>query len=61
MNVLAVDDGLMQGNLDAADLLFLVAAVLFGVAAFMQLAGRAVESALVPLGLCVAAIALLVL
>jgi hypothetical protein len=59
--LLAVDDGLIRGNLDAADLLFLVAAVVFGVAAFLRFTARAVDAGLVAVGLCLTAIAWLVL
>lgn len=59
--LLAVDDGIINGNLDAADLLFLVAAVLFGVATFLRFTARAVDGGLVALGLCLTTIALLVL
>lgn len=60
-NLLAVDDGIINGNLDAADVLFLLAAVLFGVAAFLRLSAKAVDAGLVALGLCVAAVAFLIL
>ena len=60
MNLLA-DDGIINGNLDVADLLFLIAAVLFGVAAFLRFSAKAVDAGLVALGLCLTAVGFLVL
>ena len=50
-----------SGHADAADLLFLIAAVLFGVAAIIAIARSAAESALVPAGLCLVAVSWLLL
>jgi hypothetical protein len=64
----AVDDGIWAGNLDAADVLFLIAAVVFGIAAVLPHTIRRSEGArldlgvsLVPAGLCLLAIAWLIL
>ena len=66
--MLGVDDGLMDGNLNAADILFLIAAVVFLIAAILphthsRTAGTRldVDISLVPLGLCLLSIAWLVL
>lgn len=50
-----------SGHADAADLLFLVAAIVFGLAAVLNVVRGAAESALVPAGLCLVAVAWLVL
>ena len=50
-----------SGHADLADLLFLIAAVLFGVAAVIAIARSAAESALAPAGLCLAAVSWLLL
>jgi hypothetical protein len=64
----AVDDGIWAGNLDAADVLFLIAAVVFGIAAVLPHTIRRSEGvrldlgvSLVPAGLCLLAIAWLIL
>lgn len=66
--MLGVDDGIWQGNLDLADVLFLIAAIVFAIAAVMPHIGRRTEGArfdlglsLVPLGLCLVAFAWTVL
>jgi len=59
--MLAVDDGLLQGNFDVADILFLIAAIVFGIATFIAATRSTVEAALVPLGLTLVAVAWLVL
>lgn len=59
--LLAVNDGLIGGEADAADFLFLVAAVLFGVVTFLHFSAKAVESALTTLAFTLVAVALLVL
>jgi hypothetical protein len=59
--LLAVDDGIIHGELDVADLLFLIAAVLFGTVTFIRLSAKATEGALVSLGLCLVAVAILIL
>ena len=53
--------GLIEGELDWADILFLIAVILFGVAAFIRLAVRALDAALVALGAMSLAVAFLVL
>ena len=59
----AVDDGLVTANLNLADLLFLIAAIVFGFAALLPLRVRpvVVEAVLVPVGLCLTAFGFLVL
>jgi len=69
--MVAVDDGWWSGNLNLADALFLIAAIVFFVAGLLpHFRRRAVDGAvvrtdyavsLVPFGLCLVAIALLVL
>lgn len=66
--MVAVDDGLVDGNLNVADTLFLIAAVVFAIAAILPHTrprtagvGRDLTVSLVPLGLCLVAVALLVL
>jgi len=65
-SLLGVDDGIWQGNFDLADILFLVAAFLFGAAAIIPITRRGnnridFSVSLIPAGLCLVAIALLVL
>ena len=57
----AVDDGLVNGNLDLADVLFLIAMVCFLVEAVLRLAKRPILGILVPLGLAALALGFLVL
>lgn len=59
--MLAVDDGLFSGNFNLADILFLIAVIIFAVATFLAYTKAAVESALIPLGLTVVSLAWLVL
>lgn len=61
--LLAVDDGFVHGKLDLADLLFLIAAILFGVGAFVawSVNPRLLWATLVALGLCLVSIAWFVL
>lgn len=62
MLTLAVDDGLVQGNLDIADLCFLVAVVIFlFLAIYAWVKSKDFVSGLSPLGLCLVALGLLVL
>lgn len=64
MNLLAVDDGIWSGNLDAADVLFLIAAIVFAVAAIVPWTRSPrgdFSISLVPAGLCLVALAWLVL
>jgi len=58
MNTLAT---IVHGEKDWADVMFLVAVILFAIATVIHLAARAIESALVPAGLCAMAFALLLL
>jgi hypothetical protein len=67
----AVDDGIWAGNLDAADVLFLIAAIVFAIAAILPHVRRSTVDgtrtvidfgvSLVPAGLCLLAIAWLIL
>lgn len=54
-----------SGNYDAADVFFLLAAIVFGVDAILTLAKvvipAPIKAALIPIGLCLVAIALLLL
>lgn len=59
--LLAVDDGLVSGNLNLADVLFLVAMVLFIVAAVLCFIARSWPAAFVATGLAVVSLAWLVL
>lgn len=59
--LLAVDDGLISGEYDAADFLFFVAAILFAVVTCFRFAEKAAVEALKTLGWCVVAVALLIL
>jgi len=59
--LLAVDDGIIHGELNFADLLFLVAAILFGVVTFLRVSAHVVDGALMALGLCFASVGLLLL
>jgi len=68
--MLGVDDGIWSGNLNAADVLFLIAAIVFGVAALAPHFARAPDGtrtrvgfgvSLVPLGLCLVSVAWLIL
>jgi hypothetical protein len=59
----AVDDGLINGNLDFADVLFIVAAILFVLYAFMGFADAVkpqIHNVLLGLGLACVAVGLLV-
>ena len=69
--MLGVDDGIVNGNLNAADVLFLIGAILFGVGALVAIPtatttpGRARAALwhgfLIGAGLCLVAIAWLIL
>ena len=52
---------IIDGKLDLADILFLIAAIVFGVAAVIRFQARALDSALVATALCLVSIAWLVL
>lgn len=52
---------IVSGEVDLADLFFLVAVILFVIAAVINIVGGAVEAALVPAGLAFGFLALLVL
>lgn len=49
------------GEVDAADLLFLVAVILFAVGAVLAAVARSVQPAIIASGLCAVALALLLL
>lgn len=57
----AIDDGLINGNLDVGDVLFLVAALLFLGVTFLHAKARAVEAALTTAAFCLLAVAFLIL
>jgi hypothetical protein len=59
--LLAADDGFVHGKLDLADLLFLIAAILFGVGAFIAFSVKTFYATLIAVGLCLTAIAWFVL
>lgn len=62
MSMVAVNDGLISGEYDAADILFLTAAILFAIVTFIHLSAKAAaETFLMSLGFCLLAVALLVL
>jgi len=58
MNLIAT---VVQGEADWSDIVMLIAVVLFAIVTVIHLAARAIESALVPAGLCAMAFALLLL
>jgi hypothetical protein len=57
----AVDDGFVHGKLDLADLFFLIAAILFGIGAFIAFSVKTFYATLIAAGLCLTAIAWFVL
>jgi len=62
-SLLAIDDGIWQGNLDFADILFLVAAVVFAIAFVLRVLVRPIplDSVMIAAGLTCLAIGWLVL
>jgi hypothetical protein len=59
--VFAVDDGFVNGKASLADLLFLIAAILFGVGAFIAYSVKTFYATLIAVGLCLVAIGWFVL
>ena len=59
--LLAVDDGIWSGNLNFADVLFLIAAIVFAIAAVIAFQVKTLYAALTSVGLCAIAVAWLVL
>jgi hypothetical protein len=59
--MLAVDDGIFNGNLNLADIAFLVAVILFLVGAFLAYGAKALWATLVSVGLAAVAFGWLVL
>lgn len=59
--LLAVDDGIVHGKLDVADILFLIAAVFFGIAALVAFQVKTYYATLIAAGLCLTAIGWLML
>jgi len=61
--MIGVDDGIWSGNLNAADVLFAVAMILFAAAALIAAVGKPdpTRSTLIPLGLALVALAWLAL
>ena len=61
MHLLAVDDGIFQGNFNLADIFFLIAAILFGIAAVFAYQVKTFYATLISAGLCLVALGWLVL
>jgi hypothetical protein len=59
--LLAVDDGIASGNNNVADIFFLIAAILFGIGAFIAYSVKTFYATLIAFGLCFTAIAWLLL
>lgn len=59
--LLAVDDGIASGNANAADIFFLIAAILFGIGAIIAYSVKTFYATLIAAGLCMTAIAWLLL
>jgi hypothetical protein len=59
--LLAVDDGIAQGNNNVADIFFLIAAILFGIGAFIAYSVKTFYATLIAAGLTFIAIAWLLL
>jgi len=57
----AADDGIWQGNLNLADILFLIAAILFGIGAFIAYSVKTFYATLIAAGLACVALGWLVL
>jgi hypothetical protein len=57
----AVDDGFVQGHFDLADLMFLIAAILFGIGAVIAYSVKTFYATLIAAGLCLTAIGWFVL
>lgn len=61
MWALLADDGIFSGKLTLADIFFLIAAILFGVGAFIAYSTKTLYAALTSAGLCLVALGWLVL
>jgi hypothetical protein len=61
--MLFADTGVISGHTTGADILFLIAAILFGIEALLVVANRDIErhGGLIPAGLCLVAVAWLIL
>ena len=59
--MIAVDDGIVSGNLTLADICFLVALIVFGIAAFLAYGTKTLWATLIATGLAVASLGLLLL
>ena len=59
--LLAVDDGIAHGNNNAADVLFLIACVLFGIGAIIAYTVKTFYATLIAAGLCLVALGWLLL
>ncbi len=57
----AVDDGIWSGNLNLADIFFLIAVILFGVGAFIAYSVKTFYATLIAAGLCAVSLGWLVL
>ena len=63
MSLLAVDDGIFQGNFDLADVFFLIAVIVFAIAFVLRIMIRPVplDSVMIAAGLVAVALAWLVI
>ena len=61
MFALLADDGIFSGKLTLADIFFLIAAILFGIGAFIAYGTKTLWATLVSAGLCLIALGWLVL
>jgi hypothetical protein len=59
--LLGVDDGIASGNANAADIFFLIAAILFGIGAIIAYSVKTFYATLIAAGLACVAIAWLLL
>ena len=57
----AVDDGIFSGNANLADIFFLIAAILFGIAAVFAFQVKTMYATLISVGLCLVSLGWLVL
>lgn len=59
--LLAADDGVINGNLNLADIFFLIAVIIFAIGAFIAYSVKTFYATLIALGLMFAALGWLVL
>jgi hypothetical protein len=60
-SLLAADDGIFNGKFNLADIFFLIAAILFGIAAVFAYQVKTFYATLISAGLCLVALGWLVL